>query len=202
MGRFQTLIAQLWPDHDQPNALLPAGLDDDAAVQLALALEQTGHREDAIRVLLAHKPSGTDVLGVLAGRLKRRWWLARKADDLQSARDLYQRGHDQATKKTTPDYDQASYHGINLAYLALAADHDFGAAREIAERVLVHCAKALDLGVESGSFPPKATHCSSSARARKAWRNTRKLPNNNWKPGRRSQWRNRPSESPIYAASR
>jgi len=153
MGRFQTLIAQLWPDHDQPNALLPAGLDDDAAVQLALALEQTGHREDAIRVLLAHKPSGTDVLGVLAGRLKRRWWLARKADDLQSARDLYQRGHDQATKKTTPDYDQASYHGINLAYLALAADHDFGAAREIAERVLVHCAKALDPGRRKWILP-------------------------------------------------
>lgn len=145
MGKFQSLIGQLWPDYGQPNAPLPAGLDDDAAIQLAIALEQTRHLEDAIRLLLAHKPKGTDALGVLAGRLKRRWWLARKADDLQAARDLYQRAYDQATAKTIPDHDQAYYHGINLAYLTLAADHNFTAAREIAAQVLIHCKNAQDL---------------------------------------------------------
>jgi hypothetical protein len=144
MGRFRALIGQLWPDHDIPNAPLPVGLDDSAAVQLGIALEQIGRSGDAIRVLVAHKPSGSDVLGALAGRRKRRWWLRREAEDLQAARDLYQSGYDQATRKAVPDHDQAYYHGINLAYLALAGDHDFAVARRIAEQVLTHCANALD----------------------------------------------------------
>jgi hypothetical protein len=146
-------MGQLWPDYGQPNAPLPAGLDDDAAIQLAIALEQTRHREDAIRLLLAHKPKGTDALGVLAGRLKRRWWLARRADDLQAARDLYQRAYDQATAKAAPDHDQAYYHGINLTYLALAADHNFTAAREVAAQVLLHCANAQDPGNRKWILP-------------------------------------------------
>jgi len=153
MGEFQTLIGQLWPEHDQPNAPLPDGLDDDAAVQLAIALGRTNRQEDAIRILRTHKPSGTDVLGVLAGRLKRSWWVDRKADDLQSARDLYQRAYDQATAKTPVDHDQAYYHGINVAYLALAGGRDFAAAREMAERVLTHTANALDPGRRKWILP-------------------------------------------------
>jgi pimeloyl-ACP methyl ester carboxylesterase len=153
MGKFQQVIANLWPDRDKAIATLPERLDDDAAVQLAIALEQTGNREDAIRILRAHKPSGTDVLGGLAGRLKRRWWVGRKSDDLLAARELYRSGYDQATRKDRPNHDQAYYHGINLAYLALAGERDIDGAREMAGQVLIHCAKAVDAGRRQWVLP-------------------------------------------------
>jgi pimeloyl-ACP methyl ester carboxylesterase len=150
-GKFQQLIKRLWPERGQPNAPLPAGLDDDAAVQLAIALEQVGLREDAIRILTAHKDPGTDVLGVLAGRLKRRWWVQRKAEDLQRAQELYQSGYDQAVAKE--DHDQALYHGINLAYLAVAGARDFSTASATAERVVQHCENAKDPGRRQWVLP-------------------------------------------------
>jgi pimeloyl-ACP methyl ester carboxylesterase len=110
-GEFQEAIDRLWPGRDK--------LDDGGAVQLAIALDRVDRREEAIEILRKHKPEGTDVLGVLAGRLKRRWVVTRVADDFKSALELYQRGYDEAIAKQPTDYDQAHYHGINLAYLAL-----------------------------------------------------------------------------------
>jgi hypothetical protein len=110
-GEFQDAIDRLWPGLDR--------LDDGGAVQLAIALDQVDRREEAIEILRKHKPEGTDVLGVLAGRLKRRWVVTRAGDDFKSALELYQRGYDESIGKRPSDYDQAHYHGINLAYLAL-----------------------------------------------------------------------------------
>jgi pimeloyl-ACP methyl ester carboxylesterase len=143
-GQFAKLIQQLWPSYGQAEATPPATLDDEATVQLALALEQTGDSENAMRLLMAHQAQGTDVVGVLAGRLKRRWWLARKADDLQKARELYQKAYDASGAKG--DHDQAYYHGINVAYLTLADGHQVAAARDMAQKVLDHCSKAIDPG--------------------------------------------------------
>jgi pimeloyl-ACP methyl ester carboxylesterase len=136
-GEFQDAIDRLWPGRKR--------LDDGGAVQLAIALDRVGRRDDAIEVLREHKPEGTDVLGVLAGRLKRRWLVTRDAEDFKNALELYQRGYDEAVGKNPPDHDQAHYHGINLAYLALAGSkRDEPSAREMATKVLAHAQAAKD----------------------------------------------------------
>jgi len=147
-GEFAEIIRRLWPNRASNPNQLPTNLDDYGAVQLAIALEKTGDSAAALGVLKSHKPKGTDVLGVLAGRLKRRWWLTSNADDLEDARKLYQDAYDQSVAKNPPDHDQAYYHGINLAYLAVAAQRDFNTARLLASKVLEHVARASDPGLK------------------------------------------------------
>jgi len=147
-GEFAEIIRRLWPNRASNPDQLPTNLDDYGAVQLAIALEKTGDSAAALGVLKSHKPKGTDVLGVLAGRLKRRWWLTSNADDLEDARKLYQDAYDQSVAKNPPDHDQAYYHGINLAYLAVAAQRDFNTARLLASKVLEHVARASDPGLK------------------------------------------------------
>jgi tetratricopeptide (TPR) repeat protein len=144
IGEFAQLAERLWPT----GASMPTGLDDAGAVDLAVALEQLGRASDAIAVLSSHKPQGTDVLGVLAGRLKRRWLLNRAEADYESAANLYQQAYEQATGSVPPDSDQAYYHGINLAFLELAHAQNYAAAiqnaRKLATDVLNYCEKAQD----------------------------------------------------------
>jgi pimeloyl-ACP methyl ester carboxylesterase len=147
-GEFADIICRLWPNRASNPNQFPTDLDDYGAVQLAISLEKTGDSVAALGVLKNHKPQRTDVLGVLAGRLKRRWWLTSKADDLEEARKLYQEAYNQSVAKNPPDYDQAYYHGINLAYLAVAAQRDFNTARPMAAKVLEHVANAKDPGLE------------------------------------------------------
>ena len=146
-GNFQEIIHRLWPSRDSNPDQLPTDLDDYGAEQLAIALERTGSSAAALAVLINHKPKGTDVLGVLAGRLKRRWWLTSNAADLEDARKLYREAYDQSVAKNPPDHDQAYYHGINLAYLAVAGQRDFNTARPTAAKVLEHVAQASDPGL-------------------------------------------------------
>ena len=147
-GEFGDIIRRLWPDRVSNPDKLPINLDDYGAVQLAIALEKTSASAAALAVLKSHKPKGTDVLRVLAGRLKRRWWLTSNADDLEDARKLYHQTYDLSVTKNPPDHDQAYYHGINLAYLAVAARRDFNAARAMASKVLDHVARASDPGLK------------------------------------------------------
>jgi tetratricopeptide (TPR) repeat protein len=144
IGELAQLAERLWPR----GAPMPTGLDEGGVVDLAVALEQIGRASDAIAVLYAHKPQGTDVLGVLAGRLKRRWLVNREEADYQSAAKLYRQAYDQAIGSEPPDSDQAYYHGINLAFLELAHAQNYSAAvqkaRQLATDVLSHCEKAQD----------------------------------------------------------
>jgi pimeloyl-ACP methyl ester carboxylesterase len=134
-GEFQKAIEGLWPQRSE--------LDDSGAILLSLALDAVGRREDAIGFLEGHSARGTDVLGVLAGRYKRRWIVERRRADVEKAMELYRRGYSEAAAKQPPDYDQAYYHGINLAYLDLAYGGDYRAARQRAEAVLEDCAAAV-----------------------------------------------------------
>ena len=147
-GEFSDIVRGLWPNRASNPDQVPANLDDYGAVQLAIALEKTGDSAAALAVLTGHKPKGADVVGVLAGRLKRRWWLTSNADDLENARKLYQEAYAQSVAKNPPDNDQAYYHGINLAYLAIAAQRDFNTARTMASKVLDHVARATDPGLK------------------------------------------------------
>jgi pimeloyl-ACP methyl ester carboxylesterase len=142
-GYFQEIVQRLWPqylsDHDAP---VPK-VDDQGAIQLGMALEEIGDPETSIRFLTEHEAEGTDVLGVLAGRLKRRWWLKSLKEDLIRAIELYSLAYAKSTGEKV-NHDQAYYHGINLAYLTLARNSDFPTAREWATKVLGHTAKAID----------------------------------------------------------
>ncbi len=128
-SKFKEAVELLEPMADK--------LDDVGLVQLALALEGVGRQKDAIAALGRRKSAGTDVLGVLGGRLKRRWLLSRIAEDGDGAQALYEQGFAEATKRG--DHAQAYYHGINVAFMRLAKDNDVKGAKAAANVVLDEC---------------------------------------------------------------
>jgi Tetratricopeptide Repeats-Sensor/alpha/beta hydrolase fold len=120
----------------------PEELDDTGAAILSLALDSVGRREESIKLLESHKAKGTDVLGILGGRYKRRWFLERRRADAERAFELYGQGYERANAKNPPDHEQAFYHGINLAFLEFAYGGDFQEARKLATEVLEHCRRS------------------------------------------------------------
>jgi pimeloyl-ACP methyl ester carboxylesterase len=119
-------------------------LDDPGLVKLALAYEGVGRQEDAVKLLETVK-GDTDALGVLAGRLKRRWLVEQKREDGMRARELYRERFRMSVEDNDPS--QAFYHGINLAFMTLAYSDKpekerLAAARDIAQQVLMYCEKA------------------------------------------------------------
>ena len=128
--RFQQAVDSLWPRR--------AELSESDLVTLALALDSIDRREDAIAVL--GSASGTDAMGVLAGRHKRRWLQQRRSADADRALSLYTEALDRA--EATSDEDQALYAAINCAFMALAYQGDSTACRSYAERALAHCNSA------------------------------------------------------------
>ena len=97
-----------------------SSLDSDATVTLSLALESLGRRDEAMKVAQDHVETGRatlDVIGVLAGRLKRRWRFFRALEDYDRSLELYQSGLKNAVG--VGNLEQACYHGINVAFLML-----------------------------------------------------------------------------------
>lgn len=95
----------------------------DAAKQAsedALALELEGREDDAIALLQRNLHLGTDVMGTLAGRYKRRWLRDPVAGDQDGvrARELYEEGLKLA--ELAGDHAQAAYLAINGALMHLA----------------------------------------------------------------------------------
>lgn len=129
---FQRAIGLLEPHH--------AELDEGGLVQLALALEGVGRSAEALRCLEARGLTDTDAMGVLAGRLKRRWLVERRAADAQRARQLYSEAF--ASAVAAEDAAQAYYHGINVAFMDLAYARAAERARQMARKVLEHCVRA------------------------------------------------------------
>lgn len=142
-GRFQDAISTLLPR--------VAELDNVALASLALALEAEGRRTEALEVLELRYNGGsglntTDALGVLAGRLKRRWLTERAVTDFEKARALYADGLQRA--EAASDHAQSYYHAINVAFLDLSALPEASDVtpeiRALAQRALDHCAQSDD----------------------------------------------------------
>jgi hypothetical protein len=112
-------------------------LDRQGLVELALALEQSGRQEEAIALLERRAVHETDPMGVLAGRLKRRWLAGRRRVDAERAITLYRQAYE--ISAAAKNYSQAYYHGINLAFMELAYGSDYEAAKIVAAEVLDHC---------------------------------------------------------------
>ena len=141
LGRFREAVKTLWPR--------AAELDEEALANLALALEGLDRTQDALAVLEEHGRGGqglstTDALGVLGGRIKRRWLVERAAVDLARARELYTLALEKA--ELAANHDQAYYHAINVAFLDLMASPSGQpvpvAARDAAQQALTHCGNA------------------------------------------------------------
>lgn len=132
---FNRAIELLMPGAD--------GLDEDAIVTLSLALESVGRKADAMHVIdrwnNACDGHPLDANGVLAGRLKRRWLVSRQQRDLDRALELYTDGFNRA--EAIGDHAHAYYHGINVAYLRLAAGPADG---PVPSGVIDMARKALD----------------------------------------------------------
>ena len=126
---FQHAIDTLWPNRDE--------LDDASLVLLALALESVDREEDSIAVLQNTRQETTDVLGVLAGRLKRRWLEEGLLKDAQRAQALYKQALEEA--EANGDGAQGFYHAINVAFMDLAFDKNLENARGNARRAIDYC---------------------------------------------------------------
>ncbi|MBF0603641.1 MAG: alpha/beta hydrolase [Nitrospirae bacterium] len=113
------------------------GLDDRAFVDLILALEELGQRKEAVQLLEQRRSRGTDVDGVLAGRLKRKWLTDRQHNDADRAIDIYQVAYNRSLREG--NHEQAAYHGINLAFLFLVYREDKVRAYGFARKVIGHC---------------------------------------------------------------
>ncbi|RXK89234.1 alpha/beta hydrolase [Chlorobaculum sp. 24CR] len=116
-------------------------LDRHALVDLALAYDGLGKRDDAMNVLGDARRHGADAMGVLAGRHKRNWLQDRIDEEARTSLTLYDEAYEIA--KAKGDFSQAYYHGINLAFLALMYEDDPGKAQGIAQQVLEHCTDAI-----------------------------------------------------------
>jgi hypothetical protein len=141
LGKFREAVTILLPR--------AAELDEAALASLALALEGLDRRAEALNVLEEHGKGGkglstTDAVGILAGRLKRRWLVERGAGDLGRARELYMWGLEEAERHN--DHDQAYYHAINVAFLDLISlpfDQPVPkTVQEMANRAKAHCVSA------------------------------------------------------------
>ena len=94
-------------------------LSQQDVVRAALALEQTGKRDEAMALLRRYQALGTDVQGTLAGRVKRMWIENEDLGFAQHALALYQGALDVARKMG--DASQIYYHSINVAFLDFVA---------------------------------------------------------------------------------
>ena len=137
LGDFQKVVRQLLPLADE--------LDGPARVRLAIALDGLGRRDDAYKMLARDGALGTDEIGTLAGRLKRRWLFSgRRRADADNAEQHYAKAY--ALARERDDLRQAYYHGINLAFLAFVFHDDRKLARRRAQEVLDVCRRSRAAG--------------------------------------------------------
>ena len=117
-------------------------MDEAQLEEMVYRLEAQGEWTEAIQLLEERVDRSTNLDGVLAGRLKRRWFAdpeARAAEG-ERAQALYAQAYERAVE--AGDHGQAFYLGINDAFMALALGKNRAKARVRAGRVLVHTAQA------------------------------------------------------------
>ncbi|MDH3660947.1 MAG: alpha/beta hydrolase [Alphaproteobacteria bacterium] len=133
-GEFHRVIGQFLPNAET--------LDDDARVELAIALDSVGKRDEASRVLSMDGEPSTDVIGTIAGRLKRNWIETRDRNQAEAAGVHYEKGFERA--KAEGDLSQVRYHGINLAFLLYVFRGDSNEAKRFAREVLDICSECRE----------------------------------------------------------
>lgn len=158
---FEAAIAELMPNAEK--------LDERHLVELALALDASGRRDEAMALLEKNAGiHGTDVKGTLAGRRKRNWIAEGLRDDGEAALDLYSQSLAEAL--AAGDHDQAYYHAINIAFLELAYKGDHAGARKAAQQALDEAAQAEAGFWRAASEAEAELYLSATARAVEGYR--------------------------------
>lgn len=131
--------------------LLSEGQVDDQAVGVAVfELERRFGTEAAQQLLEGVDLESTELQGIYAGRLKRRWLADPHgcADAGDRALEVYRKAYEEARAAALaggPDeakhHAQAFYNGINVAFMLLACKQEPQLARETAVQVQEHCAE-------------------------------------------------------------
>ncbi|PKP25760.1 MAG: hypothetical protein CVU03_06315 [Bacteroidetes bacterium HGW-Bacteroidetes-2] len=135
LGEYDTVVKKLMPDKETLNI---KGLK-----QLLFALEGLDRHEEVMNLLLKHPLSqeNTDLIGVLGGRLKRKYLQTLSDSDGSKAMVYYNKGLAISTQKN--DFEQMYYHAINLAFLSLIYEEDKNKMRKYAQQALEATEKDL-----------------------------------------------------------
>ena len=114
-------------------------------VEAALALDRDNQQADAIALLEKYRHLGTDVVGTLAGRIKRRWLQDGKTEDAEWALSLYETALNiNCSLPETPEtIDQIFYHAINVAFLKQVAFDQSEQAKSMAQLALAYARKRV-----------------------------------------------------------
>jgi pimeloyl-ACP methyl ester carboxylesterase len=114
-------------------------------VEAALALDRDNRRADAIALLGKYRHLGTDVMGTLAGRIKRRWLQDGKTEDAEWALSLYESAlnANRGLPETQDTIDQIFYHAINVAFLKQVAFDQPQQAKNMAQLALIYSRKKV-----------------------------------------------------------
>lgn len=133
LGEYNAVVKKLLPTKDTLNA---KGLK-----QLLFALEGLDRNEEVMDILLNHPLSqeNTDLMGVLGGRLKRRYLQTFLEEDGKKAMEYYGKGLEISAEKK--ENEQIYYHAINLAFLSLVVEEDKNKMREYAQQAIVSAEK-------------------------------------------------------------
>jgi len=117
----------------------PNGLVKDRLIQLVFALECTGRKKEAIKILSEYPEAAenSDIMGVIGGRHKRNFLLSGLKKDAAMAFQYYEKGLEMA--KAKPDPKQIFYHAINLAFLKITVEKDEAEMKRYAQLALDNC---------------------------------------------------------------
>ncbi|MDO9594590.1 MAG: hypothetical protein Q7J19_06325, partial [Lutibacter sp.] len=128
LGEYNAVVKKLLPTKDTLNA---KGLK-----QLLFALEGLDRNKEVMDILLNHPLSqeNTDLMGVLGGRLKRRYLQTFLEEDGKKAMEYYGKGLEISAEKK--ENEQIYYHAINLAFLSLVVEEDKNKMREYAQQAI------------------------------------------------------------------
>lgn len=128
LGEYDAVVKKLLPSKETLSA---KGLK-----QLLFALEGLDRTEEVMDILLNHPLSqeNTDLMGVMGGRLKRRYLQTFLEEDGKKAMEYYGKGLEISSEKK--ENDQIYYHAINLAFLSLVYADDKNQMREFAQQAI------------------------------------------------------------------
>ena len=129
LGEYRTVVDRLLPNADD--------LDVRSMKQLVFALEGLG-RVDEIMDLLQEHPlakRNTQLLGIIGGRLKRKYLESQSFSTALEAMKFYEQGLE--ISESREDWGEAYYHSINLAFLALLAMDDRIEMKSYAKKALM-----------------------------------------------------------------
>ncbi len=131
IGEYQTIVNKFLPIANK--------IGKRELTELVFALENTGRRPEALRVLKEHPKlsQDSDTLGILGGRYKRMYLLEGLQEDLDDAIDSYTDAL--AIAESKKDKSQVFYHAINLAFLSVVANNDRKKMEEYAQLALDNC---------------------------------------------------------------